>query len=301
MSTQIGWMDHLVSHEDWLFEYERYGWSCQEDFREKVDPEREPGFICIQETKRELIESKLCYVLWPDIDVDWIFQPSVGNSGGLLSLWMKDIFQIIYSLSGKGFLDISGHYWNSDEVCRIVNVYSPYGDFNSVKTSAERKGCDSHGCFKETWIHLDLPLTGRRFTWIKGDGKTKSRLDRFLIYFEWDIKWPGFSFSDSGGLLCSFCNDEPKSSTHLFSSCKAIYSVWQLLYNWLNISIALPQSPLHHYSYHLGMVPNKKGRKSWSIIWLATVWAIWKHQNEVIFNKVKPSTTYILDAAKMNV
>ncbi|KAF1892289.1 hypothetical protein Lal_00010753, partial [Lupinus albus] len=69
-----------------------------------------------------------------------------------------------------------------------------------------------------------------------------------------------------------------------------------LLYNWLNISVALPQSPLHHYSYHLGMVLDKK-----SIIWLATVWAIWKHQNEVIFNKVKPSTTYILDTAKVNV
>ncbi|KAE9593826.1 hypothetical protein Lalb_Chr18g0047181 [Lupinus albus] len=43
-----------------------------------------------------------------------------------------------------------------------------------------------------------------------------------------------------------------------------------------------------------------QGRKVWSIIWLATVWAIWRHQNDVIFYKVCPSITLILDTAKVN-
>ncbi|KAF1863490.1 hypothetical protein Lal_00030524 [Lupinus albus] len=120
-------------------------------------------FICIKETKHERIEPKLCSPLLPGIDVDWVFQPHVGNSGGLLSIWRKNKFQLHSSHSGKGFIDICGHFWNSDKVCHIVNVYSPcnikgkrqpwqdlddlkkassnnlwclVGDFNSVKTNA---------------------------------------------------------------------------------------------------------------------------------------------------------------------
>ncbi|KAF1864021.1 hypothetical protein Lal_00031175 [Lupinus albus] len=76
----------------------------------------------------------------------------------------------------------------------------------------------------------------------------------------------GVPFNDSGGLLCSFCNDEPKSSTHLFSSYKVTYYVRQLLYNWLTIYVVLHQSHIQHYSHHSGLVSNKKSRKAWSII-----------------------------------
>ncbi|KAF1899037.1 hypothetical protein Lal_00019158 [Lupinus albus] len=72
----------------------------------------------------------------------------------------------------------------------------------------------------------------------------------------------GISFHDSSGLLRSFCNDELETSTHLFSSCNTIYYVWQLLYNWLNVSVVLLQNPLHHYDYHVGMVSDRKGKKT---------------------------------------
>ncbi|KAF1862680.1 hypothetical protein Lal_00013441 [Lupinus albus] len=60
-------------------------------------------------------------------------------------------------------------------------------------------GCESHGRSKEMQVFdclinnlnlIDLPIVGRRFTWIKGDGKTKSRLDRFLISPDWALNWP---------------------------------------------------------------------------------------------------------------
>ncbi|GAU39934.1 hypothetical protein TSUD_275360 [Trifolium subterraneum] len=37
---------------------------------------------------------------------------------------------------------------------------------------------------------VDLPLSGRNFTWYKGDGVTMSRLDRFLLSEEWCLDWP---------------------------------------------------------------------------------------------------------------
>ncbi|KAF1868132.1 hypothetical protein Lal_00018648 [Lupinus albus] len=141
-------------------------------------------------------------------------------------MWRKDKFQMVSHNCGNGFLSVSGKFCNSNDVYHLINVYSPcnfrekhqlwsnleqwknsssdrlwcfLGDFNSVRASFERRGCENHGRFKEmqafdTFINklnlLDLPLASRRFTWIKGDGRTKSRLDRFLISPEWALTLP---------------------------------------------------------------------------------------------------------------
>ncbi|XP_068491904.1 uncharacterized protein [Phaseolus vulgaris] len=38
---------------------------------------------------------------------------------------------------------------------------------------------------------VDIPCIGRKYTWYRPNGKAKSRLDRFLITFEWLQHWPG--------------------------------------------------------------------------------------------------------------
>ena len=38
---------------------------------------------------------------------------------------------------------------------------------------------------------VDIPCIGRKYTWYRPNGKAKSRLDRFLITFEWLQQWPG--------------------------------------------------------------------------------------------------------------
>ncbi|KAF1881640.1 hypothetical protein Lal_00039857 [Lupinus albus] len=166
---------------------------------EKID------FLYLQETKLESIDSPLCSKLWVDSEFDWDFLPSLGKSGGLLSIWRKDKFHKAYVKSGKGHIGIIGHCSDSRELCHLINVYLPCnnkekrqvwlaleqwksgssgkmwcftGDFNAATSSDERKGCESHGrakemrefkCFINNMNLLDLPLCGRRFTWIKGD------------------------------------------------------------------------------------------------------------------------------------
>ncbi|KAF1864498.1 hypothetical protein Lal_00021921 [Lupinus albus] len=49
--------------------------------KEKLD------FLSIHETKLESIDYNLCSKLWDGSDFDWAFQPSIGRSGGLLSIW----------------------------------------------------------------------------------------------------------------------------------------------------------------------------------------------------------------------
>lgn len=115
----------------------------------------------------------------------------------------------------KGLLGISGR-WDGCPV-NIVNVYVPCnleekrevwgllegklkgkeselwcicGDFNSVRNENERKGSANGGQKKEMREFndlinrlglIDLPLERRKFTWYKDNGRSCSRLDRFLL------------------------------------------------------------------------------------------------------------------------
>lgn len=49
---------------------------------------------------------------------------------------------------------------------------------------------DSFNEFIVDNVLIDLPLNGRKFTWYKGDGRSMSRLDRFLLSEEWCLMWP---------------------------------------------------------------------------------------------------------------
>ncbi|CAJ2644149.1 unnamed protein product [Trifolium pratense] len=64
------------------------------------------------------------------------------------------------------------------------------GDFNAVLKVGERKGSSSLNRQTERWEFrqfvegmeiIDVPVTGKKFTWFSADGKTMSRLDRFLL------------------------------------------------------------------------------------------------------------------------
>ncbi|GKV23016.1 hypothetical protein SLEP1_g32806 [Rubroshorea leprosula] len=70
------------------------------------------------------------------------------------------------------------------------------GDFNAVRSVDERAG--SNGVSKEmeefdSFIQdaglVDLPLTGRKYTWYNSNGLYMSRLDRFLFSEDWLMKW----------------------------------------------------------------------------------------------------------------
>ncbi|GAU47212.1 hypothetical protein TSUD_403530 [Trifolium subterraneum] len=140
--------------------------------------------------------------------VDWCF-------GGMLTIWNTDLFVFKYSFTGDGFLGICVD-WNGS-VLYIINVYAPCtlsgkrklwddllnfkssneegewclgGDFNAILKIGERKGSSSLIRQNERWEFrqfvegmevVDVPVTGKKFTWFSADRKAMSRLDRFLL------------------------------------------------------------------------------------------------------------------------
>lgn len=81
-------------------------------------------FMAIQETKLENVSPELCYNLWGSINCNWVFLPSKGNSGGILSLWNKSSSKLIFSFSGEGFVGVCLEWGPLATRCFLVNIYS---------------------------------------------------------------------------------------------------------------------------------------------------------------------------------
>jgi len=182
--------------------------------------------ICIQETKLSVIDVILCKSMWGGDCVDFSYRPSVGASGGIVTMWDTKEVEVWFSMSFEHVLVISGCLVKTGVQFTVFNVYAPCdsasqqvlwnnlssrlhmlsdmnvclcGDFNAVRCMEERRSvggvarygwCATYNNFIEDNFLVDLPLRGRNFTWFRGDGNSMSRVDRFLLSDRWCLMWP---------------------------------------------------------------------------------------------------------------
>ncbi|CAJ2657379.1 unnamed protein product [Trifolium pratense] len=180
----------------------------------------------VEETKLQNCDVLLCSSLWGSSFHGFSFRPSVGASGGILTLWDSFEVEMWWTESREHVLWCHGHFTKSGEEFFVANIYAPCddlvkqrlwesiserlqslagkrvcvcGDFNAVKRVDERRSVRGghrsldhvpFSRFIEDNSLVDLPLIGRKFTWFKGDGCSMSRLDRFLLSEEWCLVWP---------------------------------------------------------------------------------------------------------------
>jgi hypothetical protein len=190
--------------------------------KEKVD------FLALQETKLEVVTEAICFNLWGGEDCSWAFLPSVGNSGGIISIWRKSSSTLIFTFMGEGFVGVCLEWGVHKELCYVVNVYSKcdlngkrrlwevlrmsrggfgwgkwcvIGDFNAILHREERRGLNEVGSisFSSEMVEFqtfvddmeldDLPGLGRKFTWFHPNGRSMSRIDRALVSSDWRLCW----------------------------------------------------------------------------------------------------------------
>ena len=188
--------------------------------------EKHPLIICLQETKFMVCDDSVCSSLWGSSSYAFSYWPSVGASGGLLTMWDSSEVEVWSSVSQEHVLIIHGRMISSNEEFYLFNVYAPCDargkqdlwvslsqrlshlrgqkvcvcvNFNVVRMRKERRSVRNDGVspnvvlfnhFIDDIYLVDLPLCGRRFTWFKGDGISMSRIDRFLLSEKWCLRWP---------------------------------------------------------------------------------------------------------------
>ncbi|XP_058783797.1 uncharacterized protein LOC131658528 [Vicia villosa] len=170
--------------------------------------------MLIQETKLKEVSESFVHCMWGNKEFDFSYKGAEGLSGGMLTIWNSKTVTALFLFRGKGFI---GHKfsWKGGNYY-IVNIYSSCslcdnrelwsgllslkhsfldgewiigGDFNAVKSRSERVGRFGRSSvewrefsnFIEESGLVDVSCKGKRFSWFCGDGKSKSRLDRFLV------------------------------------------------------------------------------------------------------------------------
>ncbi|XP_058783306.1 uncharacterized protein LOC131657982 [Vicia villosa] len=152
---------------------------------------------------------------WNVKGIGFSYSNSSGRLGGMITLWKEEEVEVIMSFKGEGYIGVKVN--KNNNFFYLVNVYSSCdiakkrimwrklldlkedfndgewiigGDFNAIKTREERKSIgvlsNANEAFEfaefiEKSLLVDVPCKGKKFTWYSGNGKSMSRLDRFLV------------------------------------------------------------------------------------------------------------------------
>jgi len=83
---------------------------------------------------------------------------------------------------------------------------------------------------------------------------------------------------------CALGCGSTESPVHLFIHCSFSGELWALVWNWLGILVVHAGELLHHFILFTMMAGMPiSSRLYFRIIWFATVWVIWKEQNNRVF------------------
>jgi hypothetical protein len=178
--------------------------------------------VCFQKTKMESMSNWFVHSLWDYPYVDWCRVDSRGASGGILLMWDRRVVSRIDSCLGKfvvacnfrnmddglewGFAEVYGpnrdhiHWRLWEELAGLINIWKvPWcieGDFNvtfffdkRLRGTAHRSAVVDFVDFAAEQGLMDLPMDGGDATW--SNSVSWSRLDRFLVFPEWEFSYLG--------------------------------------------------------------------------------------------------------------
>ena len=60
--------------------------------------------LCLQETKKEMLDRTMCQALWGNSEVKWAANPAVNSAGGILCIWSESSFELEKEVIGSRFI-----------------------------------------------------------------------------------------------------------------------------------------------------------------------------------------------------
>ncbi|XP_071694564.1 uncharacterized protein [Rutidosis leptorrhynchoides] len=153
-------------------------------------------FLGVQETKMVTLDLFRVKTFWGNYAFDFACSLSRGRSGGILSVWDPNYFVKERILCDDNFVIVKGKWVNVNDSVYMLNIYglqtknakAALGKIIGVRKADERFGslfnpveANNFNSFISNTSFLDVPLCGRRFTWINKAASKMSRIDRVLV------------------------------------------------------------------------------------------------------------------------
>ncbi|XP_022006792.1 uncharacterized protein LOC110905209 [Helianthus annuus] len=140
------------------------------------------NFIAIQETQFRDLPDRVIKRFWDNTAFDYIKVDADGRSGGLLSIWSPGVFKKNLDVKTQNFILVKGQVTGEQEEIIVVNVYA------STVPSNRRQLWNELLSLKQS-VH-EYNMGGRRYTFMSGDGRNLSKIDRVLVCGEFIMRWP---------------------------------------------------------------------------------------------------------------
>jgi len=87
---------------------------------------------------------------------------------------------------------------------------------------------------------------------------------------------------------CIMCGNGEESVQYLFYECNFTWTVWKICDKWVDLVSVSQNTPKEHFQQFRLPRSSTKGKEWWRCMWIAIVWTILTHKNDIIFkNKVK--------------
>jgi hypothetical protein len=161
--------------------------------------------------------------------------------------------------------------WKSGSM-GLFSVRSCYSILNVMQPTVTLDG-DVLATINKLW-RIDVPSKALVFGW-------RFLLDKLLTRSA--LNHRGI-LTNSLDLHCIFCSQIVEDCDHLFFSFQFSKGIWGAISRWLGKTIPTGVDRWTHFLMFGDLVSLKKGGGRVNrLIWLATMWSIWKHMNEVIF------------------
>ena len=88
--------------------------------------EKNQYILCLQESKLSVVNDLVGKAIWNDNNVDFSYQPSIGASGGMITLWNRNEVEVWLSFNMEHVLGVQGRFLKIGEKFTLLNVYAKH-------------------------------------------------------------------------------------------------------------------------------------------------------------------------------
>jgi exonuclease III len=240
----------------------------RDDFRAAVESFL-PSILCIQESKLDDISRFLASSFLPPTLRSLIFKPSNGASGGIVTAWNDQTFELLHHYIDDYSITSTFSLRSENLTFSLINVYGPcthdlkagfllsleqifatlvgpvaiIRDFNLLRAPRDKSN-DNFNLAEATIFNesinsmglLEIPLLDRQFTWSnQQDPPILARLDRILVNPEWSFALPDTTLTSSARPISDHV------PLHIIAATKAPRSnIFRMENTWLSHSSLPP-------------------------------------------------------------
>jgi hypothetical protein len=167
-----------------------------------------------------------------------------------------------------------------------IHGYTVKGTYCFLTNSAVQV---STGAGLDVW-HKCVPCKVSVFAWrlLQDRVPTRANLVRRQVLQTADI-------------LCAGGCGIPETVDHLFIGCTVFGRVWYLVCHWLGIPCVFHGSVKQHFVQFINLAGLPRASHVYlKVIWLASIWAIWKERNNCVFKSTVGDPLSIVERVKLN-